>query len=191
MSRSYKLFWRRERDSNPRYAINVYSLSRGALSTTQPSLRILFSSLRSPYRSIPGSALTPRCARRPAGALRASVGTLRVPRFDHSAISPNSVFFPSFTVSVNPGERFDSSLRSSPCGRTACVCRRAPRASVRPPGRSLLVPRARAVACEPHMVMTGCRDVNPVAFRYDCSVLSVSGPAVAAASAAFSLWMRS
>ena len=31
--------WRRERDSNPRYAINVYSLSRGALSTTQPSLR--------------------------------------------------------------------------------------------------------------------------------------------------------
>ena len=33
-------FWRRERDSNPRYAINVYSLSRGALSTTQPSLRI-------------------------------------------------------------------------------------------------------------------------------------------------------
>ena len=32
-------FWRRERDSNPRYAINVYSLSRGALSTTQPSLR--------------------------------------------------------------------------------------------------------------------------------------------------------
>ena len=33
------LVWRRERDSNPRYAINVYSLSRGALSTTQPSLR--------------------------------------------------------------------------------------------------------------------------------------------------------
>jgi hypothetical protein len=33
--------WRRERDSNPRYAINVYSLSRGALSTTQPSLRNL------------------------------------------------------------------------------------------------------------------------------------------------------
>ncbi len=30
--------WRRERDSNPRYAINVYSLSRGALSTSQPSL---------------------------------------------------------------------------------------------------------------------------------------------------------
>ena len=32
--------WRRERDSNPRRGISPYSLSRGALSTTQPSLRI-------------------------------------------------------------------------------------------------------------------------------------------------------
>ena len=39
-SGAFFLVWRRERDSNPRYAINVYSLSRGALSTTQPSLRI-------------------------------------------------------------------------------------------------------------------------------------------------------
>ena len=31
-------FWRRERDSNPRRASNPYSLSRGALSTAQPSL---------------------------------------------------------------------------------------------------------------------------------------------------------
>jgi len=31
--------WRRERDSNPRRGISPYSLSRGALSTTQPSLR--------------------------------------------------------------------------------------------------------------------------------------------------------
>ena len=31
--------WRRGRDSNPRYAINVYTLSRRALSTTQPPLR--------------------------------------------------------------------------------------------------------------------------------------------------------
>ena len=30
--------WRRERDSNPRRASNPYSLSRGALSTAQPSL---------------------------------------------------------------------------------------------------------------------------------------------------------
>ena len=32
--------WRRERDSNPRYAINVYTLSRRALSTAQTPLRV-------------------------------------------------------------------------------------------------------------------------------------------------------
>ena len=31
--------WRRGRDSNPRYAYHVYSLSRGAPSTTRPPLR--------------------------------------------------------------------------------------------------------------------------------------------------------
>ena len=36
------IMWRRERDSNPRRAFNPYSLSRGALSTTQPSLRFVF-----------------------------------------------------------------------------------------------------------------------------------------------------
>ena|GEM_PF-3536690 len=35
--------WRRERDSNPRYAINVYTLSRRAPSATQPSLQIVSS----------------------------------------------------------------------------------------------------------------------------------------------------
>ena len=35
--------WRRERDSNPRYAINVYSLSRGAPSAARPSLQIQYS----------------------------------------------------------------------------------------------------------------------------------------------------
>ena len=34
------LIWRRKRDSNPRYAINVYTLSRRAPSTTQPPLRM-------------------------------------------------------------------------------------------------------------------------------------------------------
>ena len=33
------MLWRSGRDSNPRYPFGVYSLSRGALSTTQPSLR--------------------------------------------------------------------------------------------------------------------------------------------------------
>ena len=37
--RAQILMWRRERDSNPRRGISPYSLSRGALSTTQPSLR--------------------------------------------------------------------------------------------------------------------------------------------------------
>ena len=35
-------FWRRRRDSNPRYAINVYTLSRGAPSATRPLLHKLF-----------------------------------------------------------------------------------------------------------------------------------------------------
>ena len=51
-------FWRRRRDSNPRYAINVYSLSRGAPSATRPLLQILFISSRSdlPF-ALPGRAL--------------------------------------------------------------------------------------------------------------------------------------
>ena len=34
-----KNFWQRGRDSNPRYAMNVYTLSRRATSTTHPPLR--------------------------------------------------------------------------------------------------------------------------------------------------------
>ncbi len=37
---AFSFIWRRERDSNPRYAINVYTLSRRAPSATQPSLQI-------------------------------------------------------------------------------------------------------------------------------------------------------
>lgn len=33
--------WRTGRDSNPRYPFGVYSLSRGALSTTQPPVQFL------------------------------------------------------------------------------------------------------------------------------------------------------
>ena len=39
MFREIRNAWRRERDSNTRYAINVYTLSRRAPSTTQPPLR--------------------------------------------------------------------------------------------------------------------------------------------------------
>jgi hypothetical protein len=38
-SRTRGKFWRRERDSNPRRAFDPYTLSRGAPSTTRPSLR--------------------------------------------------------------------------------------------------------------------------------------------------------
>ncbi len=38
---AFSFIWRRERDSNPRYAINVYTLSRRAPSATQPSLQIV------------------------------------------------------------------------------------------------------------------------------------------------------
>jgi hypothetical protein len=34
-----RINWRRERDSNPRWAFDPYTLSRGAPSTTRPSLR--------------------------------------------------------------------------------------------------------------------------------------------------------
>ena len=38
--------WRRERDSNPRWAFDPYSLSRGAPSATRPPLRFFKSALR-------------------------------------------------------------------------------------------------------------------------------------------------
>ena len=45
--RAFLLIWRRERDSNPRYAINVYTLSRRAPSAAQPPLRnLIFNTTR-------------------------------------------------------------------------------------------------------------------------------------------------
>ena len=50
--------WRRRRDSNPRYAINVYSLSRGAPSATRPLLQIPFIQfLANVSFALPGRAL--------------------------------------------------------------------------------------------------------------------------------------
>ena len=58
--------WRRERDSNPRYAINVYTLSRRAPSATQPSLQIVSSkhiNINTPLRTSPSlDVLSSRCA---------------------------------------------------------------------------------------------------------------------------------
>ena len=50
--------WRRERDSNPRRAINPYSLSRGALSTTQPSLRLRSCQFRDTSIDVVGRGIT-------------------------------------------------------------------------------------------------------------------------------------
>ena len=44
----YKSLWRRERDSNPRWAFDPYSLSRGAPSTTRPSLQNWSQRIRGP-----------------------------------------------------------------------------------------------------------------------------------------------
>ena len=45
------LIWRRERDSNPRRAFDPYTLSRGAPSTTRPSLRSLSGSPGADFRA--------------------------------------------------------------------------------------------------------------------------------------------
>ena len=97
-------YWRRERDSNPRYAINVYSLSRGALSTTQPSLRYIYSYSVS-IRPREGWIRSLRSLT-PSGRLR------RPKRFAFCrTLDTLSTYTPL------AGERFDSGLRPSPFGR--------------------------------------------------------------------------
>src|ERR1700730_11157652 len=58
--------WRRERDSNPRWAFGPYALSRGAPSTTRPSLR---------YGGVAGGP--DDTGRREAGSKAAAARTLR------------------------------------------------------------------------------------------------------------------
>ncbi len=60
--------WRRERDSNPRWGMSPYSLSRGAPSTTRPSLRRLLHVLVSQSR--------PECRVFPRAYAAASSGRL-------------------------------------------------------------------------------------------------------------------
>ncbi len=60
MSRAGLRVWRRERDSNPRWAFNPYSLSRGAPSATRPPLQFITlccAFVQWVLRPIPGSAL--------------------------------------------------------------------------------------------------------------------------------------
>ena len=85
--------WRRRRDSNPRYAINVYSLSRGAPSATRPLLRILsLIPFGTSLWTLPGSALLDamRLALRVALVTRALLRDLRS-LGQHSATSPRFV----------------------------------------------------------------------------------------------------
>ncbi len=85
--------WRRGRDSNPRRAFNPYSLSRGALSTTQPPLRTLYSGRSSVVLSYRRSGLLVASGSSPFGpaSLRDAVG------FDACGISrsnPRRAFNP-------------------------------------------------------------------------------------------------
>ena len=61
--------WRRERDSNPRYAINVYTLSRRAPSTTRPPL-LFFPLLLYKYNNNAS-----RCRERPLSPVHGLRGT--------------------------------------------------------------------------------------------------------------------
>ena len=89
--------WRRRRDSNPRYAINVYSLSRGAPSATRPLLRIL---LLTPFDvslwSLPGSALL--------DALRLALVTRALLR-DFRSLGQHSSTIRRFYVPINERAR--------------------------------------------------------------------------------------
>jgi hypothetical protein len=59
------LIWRRERDSNPRRAFDPYTLSRGAPSTTRPSLRSVGKLLR--------DQVVTRCTSHPAASRGAMI----------------------------------------------------------------------------------------------------------------------
>ena len=70
------MVWRRERDSNPRYGVTAYSLSRRAPSTTRPPLLFLCSSLM------------PYIAHMIRGYRYHYSGTFQPCAFNHSATSP-------------------------------------------------------------------------------------------------------
>ena len=112
--------WRRRRDSNPRYAINVYSLSRGAPSATRPLLRILsLTPFDVSLWTLPGSALLDalRLALRVALVTRALLRDLRS-LGQHSATSPYSVAHTLRCKSLDaPGERVTRRVASRPSGR--------------------------------------------------------------------------
>ena len=119
----HSIFWRRERDSNPRRAINPYSLSRGALSTTQPSLRtscVFESNARSALtRAIPGA--------RPVGAFGVQNRSQRFCDSGHPAPRPSGALRAS---KIAPGDFVTRgilplALRAAPPSKSAVlpICR--------------------------------------------------------------------
>ena len=112
--------WRRRRDSNPRYAINVYSLSRGAPSATRPLLRVVsLISFDTSLWTLPGSALLDavRLALRVALVTRALLCDLRS-LGQHSATSPCIVtHILRYEPLDAPGQRVTRRCASRPSGR--------------------------------------------------------------------------
>ncbi len=80
--------WRRERDSNPRWAFDPYTLSRGAPSTTRPSLRCQL--LTHPVSGAPFGARysAPPCASPRGASLRSTQTRLRDARGDMRRCRP-------------------------------------------------------------------------------------------------------
>ena len=117
--------WRRRRDSNPRYAINVYALSRGAPSAARPLLRM-------------STILTPSEAARHPAAVPATVKRL--------VLLPGDIVVFSVRVML---------VGKAPCagnGRRPWPARqRGPRASrERPSGWSVSAPGQRCTSWQGH-----------------------------------------
>ena len=129
--------WRRGRDSNPRRAFNPYSLSRGALSTTQPPLRTLYSGRSSVVLSYRRSGLLVASGSSPFGpaSLRDAVG------FDACGISrsnPRRAFNP-YSLSRGALMRRASPpvLRTGPAARPRPVAAAPLLSTTQPPLRDL------------------------------------------------------
>ena len=118
-------FWRRERDSNPRRAFDPYTLSRGAPSTTRPSLRCEGKcfSLRRGCRAVGGHHTQSRAR---AAKSRSAQGVYVVSRArtnsctDSSAASSASGLLPpACAKSARPPPRPPTSAATAPASSPA------------------------------------------------------------------------
>lgn len=105
--------WRRGRDSNPRYAFDVYSLSRGAPSTTRPPLRCgLIICIRVRLQGLFAGFHIFRRLRRPRAA---PAENRPAERQDDSARNPTESRF------CSPIRRVGVPSWHSPAARSACL----------------------------------------------------------------------